>query len=128
MKKLGVVALCAILIVAILVLVFYPVVMNKENNEIENNTVEEQQELDREYTVEEWEKMAFDFYEKKTGYRPSFIQTQDQGDGKLLIHLYDNVELHSTTRDYYTIDTKTGIATDLVGNQIDLVNGAYLEE
>lgn len=72
------------------------------------------------YTTEQLEKMALDYYEKQTGYRPSQVASQVNDDGTISIQLYDNMGDHNSTSAWYTVDAKTAVGTDLLENIIDL--------
>lgn len=67
-----------------------------------------------------YEQKALDYYEKKTGYRPSSVASEIQEDGKLHIQLYDNMGDHNSTSDWYTIDINTGKGEDITGAPVDL--------
>lgn len=72
------------------------------------------------YTTTELEKMALDYYQKQTGYRPSLSASQVNEDGTVTIQLYDNMGDHNSSCDWYTVDPKTAVGTDLLKNNIDL--------
>ena len=94
---------------------------DKQNNNNSNNQDNKKQE----YTQNELEQMALDYYEKKTGYRPGKVASELQQDGKLAIQLYDDMGGHNSTSDWYIIDTKTAQGTDILENQIDLKNKTF---
>ena len=64
--------------------------------------------------------MALDYYEKKTGYRPSQVSSDVNQDGTVSIQLYDNMGDHNSTSAWYTVDPKTAVGTDIMENKIDL--------
>ncbi len=72
------------------------------------------------YTAKELEKMALDYYEKETGYRPSQSASQVNDDGTISIQLYDNMGDHNSTSAWYTVDPKTAVGTDILENRVDL--------
>ena len=72
------------------------------------------------YTAAELEKMALDYYEAHTGYRPSLSASQVNDDGTVTIQLYDNMGDHNSTSAWYTVDPKTAVGTDLIENKVDL--------
>lgn len=74
----------------------------------------------KEYTQQELEKMALDYYEKKNNYRPSNVASTKNSDGTISIQLYDSLSDHNSTADWYTIDPKTATGTNILGNKIDL--------
>lgn len=92
---------------------------NAENLE-NNNTKTQENKIEKEYTQEELEQMSLDYYEKQTGYRPNSVASEKQQDGLVIIQLYDNLETHNSTTDWYTIDPKTAKGTDILENEIDL--------
>ncbi len=73
-----------------------------------------------EYTTKELEKMALDYYEAKTGYRPTLSASQVNEDGTISIQLYDNMGDHNSTSAWYTVDPKTAVGTDVLENTVDL--------
>lgn len=89
--------------------------LNKENND---SSVQRNQNT--EYTSEQLEQMALDYYEAKTGYRPSCVASQENEDGTISIQLYDSFDGHNSTSDWYTVNKKTAIGTDILGNKIEL--------
>ncbi|MBR4260945.1 MAG: DUF3298 domain-containing protein [Clostridia bacterium] len=72
------------------------------------------------YTPTELEKMALDYYEAKTGYRPSQVASDVNQDGTVSIQLYDNMGDHNTTSDWYTVDAKTAVGENIMKEKIDL--------
>ena len=102
---------------------------NKTENKVENKTentvnkTETNQVADNksgEYTEQELVKMALDYYENKNNYRPGHAAAQKNEDGTYSIQLYDSFSDHNSTSDWYTVDAKTGVGTDIKGNKIDL--------
>ena len=91
---------------------------DEETDEKQNNN--EKQDNNKEYSQADLEKMALDYYEAKTGYRPTKSGSQVNDDGTVSIQLYDNMGDHNSTSDWYTVDPKTGIGTDLLNEKIDL--------
>ena len=92
---------------------------NKDNDEDKNNT-ENQTKNNNVYSQKDLEKMALDYYEAKTGYRPSGVGSQVNSDGTVSIQLYDNMGNHNSTSDWYTVNPKTGIGTNILEEKIDL--------
>lgn len=82
---------------------------------INNDTIQKE-----EYTAKELEKMALDYYEKETGYRPSQSASQVNEDGTISIQLYDNMGDHNSTSAWYTVDPKTAVGIDILENRVDL--------
>lgn len=84
------------------------------------NTTSTQNSKQEAFTTEQLEKMALDYYEAKTGYRPTGVASQANDDGTISIQLYDNMGDHNSTSDWYTVDKETAVGTDIMGNKIDL--------
>lgn len=72
------------------------------------------------YSNEELEEMALNYYEMENDYRPQYAASSDDGTGEITIQLYDLVEDHTSTSDWYYIDPVTGAGTNLMGNDVDL--------
>ena len=72
------------------------------------------------YTPEQLEKMALDYYEAKTGYRPKCVASDVNQDGTVSIQLYDNMGDHNSTADWYTVNAMNATGEDIMGNKIDL--------
>ncbi len=89
-----------------------------DNKYIENNNSNTSKK--EVYTTKELEKMALDYYEKQTGYRPSHVASDVNQDGTVSIQLYDNMGDHNSTSAWYTVDPKTAVGTDILGDKIDL--------
>ena len=74
------------------------------------------------YTDDELSQMALDFYAANNdGNAPSSFNIEDNGDGTVTIHLFDNMEDHIATFAWYKVDRKTAEGEDIVfGDKIDL--------
>jgi len=72
------------------------------------------------YTTKELEKMALDYYEAKNGYRPEYVASQVNDDGIVAIQLYDVFTDHISTSDWYSVDPKTAVGENIMGEKIDL--------
>ena len=98
--------------------------INKQKEEpnfyVEADSTETETKSKKEYTQQELEKMALDYYEKKNNYRPSNVASTKNSDGTISIQLYDSLSDHNSTADWYTIDPKTATGTNILGNKIDL--------
>ncbi len=95
------------------------------NTELKENEVNEKNEEETnktKYSKEELEKMALDYYEAQSGYRPTSVGSEINEDGTLSIQLYDNMGDHNSTSDWYTIDMNTGKGTNIMNESIDLTN------
>lgn len=108
---------------------------NKDNIEDKNNTEkntennnDNQTKNNKEYSQKDLEKMALDYYEAKTGYRPSGVGSQVNSDGTVSIQLYDNMGDHNSTSDWYTINPKTGIGTNILEEKIDLTTKPAIDK
>ncbi|MCR4589654.1 MAG: hypothetical protein K5668_02395 [Lachnospiraceae bacterium] len=64
------------------------------------------------YTTDELCKMAQDYYEKHNNFRPPVAEGEEQDDGMILIHLYEQLPTHTATSAWYMIDPKTGKGYD----------------
>ena len=61
------------------------------------------------------------YHYELTGYKPQNVFSTINEDGTYSIQLYDNdMDDHSTTCDWYTIDPKTGKGTNIVNEPVDL--------
>lgn len=76
------------------------------------------------YSNEVLRERAMNLYEQKTSRRPSGAEAYCDVDGRISIRLYDDLGDHITTDDWYTVDRFTGIGTNLLGETIDLSDGA----
>ena len=133
-KNLIIVLLIILLIILIIYNFIEKKIVNNGQNILENienfinENIEEEfiEEETNEYTLEELEKMALDYYELKTGERPDFVSAVKNDDDLIHIQLYDLYNGPNTTVVYYTIDPLTAIGYDSEGNKVDF-NEIYLE-
>ncbi len=127
-KKRGLFILAILLIIVVIVVV--AIWFNQDSQESATNDVTPPSQVSQEefmdMSVEDWERLALDFYENSTGHRPNSVASAVDENGNLAIQLYDSLEDHNSTCDYYTVDRTTGIAMDIMGNEIDLRNGSYI--
>lgn len=75
------------------------------------------------YSDEELCKMAGDYYaDQHDGIVPSEITIDSVSeDGRIVkIHLYENLEDHSVTKEWYDVDRYTGVGTNVNFEEIDL--------
>ena len=99
----------------------YSLIKDYINTEyIENISTSVDSSKQDKYTTEQLEKMALDYYEAQTGYRPTLSASQVNDDGTVSIQLYDNMGDHNTTSAWYTVDPKTAVGTDILENKVDL--------
>lgn len=96
------------------------------NENIENTVIElgneEKQELAG-YTDEQLIEMTKKYREEKGEYIPEYIEispTNMDDNENVSIHLYDIIENHTATSDWYFINRITGIGTNISGEVIDL--------
>lgn len=74
------------------------------------------------YSDEELCEMARVYYEARYSEAPPGIQV-DRTDGDLvMIHLYESMDDHLATYDWYTVDRNTAEGVDILGDPIDLKN------
>lgn len=76
--------------------------------------------LESEYTEEEIGILALDHYERANGYRPQYFGISLNDNGTVSIQLYDLVEDHISTSDWYVIDPATGKGKDVLGRNLDI--------
>ncbi len=72
------------------------------------------------YSIDALCEMALDYYEARTGYRPSQAAGGTRDDGMVVIQLYDNLGDHNSTSDWYTVDPMSAVGTNTIGETIDL--------
>lgn len=99
---------------------------NKDNNIVNNsvvdNTDNQQQEIiqHRGYSNEELIEMVKAYRKTKGEYIPSIVEVEEENDNIVTIHLYDIVDDHTSTSDWYYINRLTGIGENLNGESINL--------
>ena len=84
---------------------------------------EQEQKVSGKYTDDELKLLAGFYYRIHSGndYQPSVIDVDSENGDSVLLHLYDNMEDHSTTLAWYEIDRKTGKGQETVTFQdVDL--------
>ena len=67
---------------------------------------------------------ALDVYAQKSGYRPTMADAVLNADDTISIKLYDEVDGHTATCDWYTVNRYTGIGSSMLGDPIDLSDGS----
>lgn len=85
-----------------------------------NEKIQSEQKETYGYTDDELSEMALDYYEDEYDYRPEYADVEDEGDGTVTIHIYDIVDGHTTTLEWYTVDRATGKGTNFYDEDIDL--------
>ena len=99
---------------------------NKDNNIVNNSVVEntdnQQQEIiqHRGYSNEKLIEMVKAYRKTKGEYIPSIVEVEEENDNIVTIHLYDIVDDHTSTSDWYYINRLTGIGENLNGESINL--------
>lgn len=68
------------------------------------------------------------YKDKYPNSNPQHIAADHETDGVVSIHIYDIVEDHTATYDWYDIDRNTGKGTSILGDVIDLTPYAELAE
>ncbi len=56
--------------------------------------------------------IALDYYEKNHDYRPTSCDAENNADGTVTLHLYDNMDDHIATLAWYTVDRTSCVGTD----------------
>ena len=72
------------------------------------------------FSNEQLREMALNYYQSHNGYRPAAAETLINYDGKIAIHLFDDMGDHIATSDRYTVDRYTAVGTNFLGETIDL--------
>ena len=67
-------------------------------------------------------RLALNHYERHNNYRPQNVSIEDNGDGTVSIHLYNDEVTHTATLDWYTINKETLKGTNFMEENIDLMN------
>lgn len=77
------------------------------------------------YSNDELCSMSLDYYERKTGYRPEFATADIMENGWIAVQLYDLVDDHTSTSDWYFLDRFTGTGYNFTDEPVDL--SGYLQ-
>ena len=105
---------------------------NNGNKPINNTEKIEQNNIKKEYTAQELEDAALNYYQENSEehYRPGLVGSMpdEENPNIINIQLYDNLGDHNSTSDWYSIDKTTGKGTNILGEEIDLTKGDYFEE
>ena len=73
------------------------------------------------FTEDELGQAALDIYERRNDYRPEYYAVAaSEEEGFVDIQLYDQLEDHNSTADWYNVNALTGVGTDMDGNQVVL--------
>lgn len=71
------------------------------------------------FTENQLAALALSYYEYSTGYRPQYVGIELEG-GTAYIQLYDQVDGHNSTANWYTVDTFSGVGTDIMNFPINI--------
>lgn len=75
------------------------------------------------YSDEDLCRMALDYYERRSGYRPGISEVDSVNGDLVTIHLYDDMGDHTATSAWYEINRNTGKGSDAVtGDPVDLAS------
>lgn len=107
----GMIAAAAVILSGLLL------VKNTQNKTVLPGHIEGQ-----EYSDEELSLLAREFYgaHSDNGEVPEFIEVTEAAEGMVNIQLYDIVEDHGVTRNWYTVDRKTARGYDINFEEVDL--------
>lgn len=108
-----------IFLVVIGIIIFLIINLNKNNDDKENKGDPQQTHDFKEYTTAEWKEYAKNYYLEKTGNLPADIKLYSDGSDVMIIEIYDNTD-ESNFVQKYDVNYKTGIGTDMEGNEVNL--------
>ena len=63
---------------------------------------------------------AASYYAARTNHFPEFVDVEDKEDGTVSLHLYDLIDNHAATCDWYYVDRHTLKGKNFVGDEINL--------
>lgn len=109
----------AIVFILVLFALFYIV----KNKKIKIDILDGDGMVYKGHSTSELEEMALIYYTKKHNYKPSHAEAfVDEKDENIInIHLYDIVDDHTATVDWYAVDKYTAEGTNILGEEIDLM-------
>lgn len=91
----------------------------KENtSKIDSNITSNVEE--KKYTNDDIVKLAREYYEKNNDSKPKYVELDHEDGDNLVIHIYDIVDDHTATYDWYTINKNTLKGTNILEEEIDL--------
>ena len=91
------------------------------NNEPENVNSDSHEDITVYYDVNDPMTQKIVNYRKSRGeYIPAFIDITYEDETTVSVHLYDVVDDHIATTDWYTFDSTTGIGTNVLGEEINI--------
>ena len=88
---------------------------------IQQNSTVSQEGAVQEIPDEELVEAAKQYYENLHGMVPSHVEVDHYDGDNVVIHIYDVGLGHTSTLDWYTVNRYTGIGTDFMGSEIDLM-------
>lgn len=109
----------AIVFILVLFALFYIV----KNKKIKIDILDGDGMVYKGHSTSELEEMALIYYTKKYNYKPSHAEAfVDEKDENIInIHLYDIVDDHTATVDWYAVDKYTAEGTNILGEEVDLM-------
>lgn len=117
-----------ILLVIAMIAVLMMTGCNKKENVVENNVQENQNNQQGEivtnkgYTNEQLIVMAKEYRKSRGEYVPSIVEVDNENGDIVVIHLYDILEDHAATWDWYTVNRLTAKGTNVLEEEIDLTD------
>ena len=104
-------------------LVLFGVLYIAKNKEIKINVLDGEGMVYKGHSTSELEDMALEYYQKKYNYKPSHAEAfvDEENENIINIHLYDIVDDHTATVDWYAIDKYTAVGTNVLGEEVDLM-------
>lgn len=65
------------------------------------------------------------YYGRRTNYSPQYADVEKKGNGEAVIHLYDLVDNHTASYDWYTVNVFTGEGTDFREEKISIKDDSF---
>ena len=72
------------------------------------------------FSTEQLTDMALRYYGSRTNHIPQFIDADPQQDGTVALHLYDLIDGHTATAEWYFVDRMTGSGKDYLEHPVAL--------
>lgn len=109
----------AIIFILVVLGVFYIV----KNKETKIEVLDGDGMVYKGHSINELEEMALRYYQEKYKYKPSRVEAfvDPKNDEIINIHLYDIVDDHTATVDWYAINKYTAEGTNILGEKVDLM-------
>lgn len=115
-KKRLIISLIIFCLIVVLAVVFF---YGRNKNKIEESINDEQQEQFKEYSTSEWKEHAKNYFEQTTGKTAADIKLYSDNKDIMIIEIYEE-EGNVDYTERYNLNYKTGIGTDLHGNEVDI--------